>query len=325
MATQLITAESPAPVPIMETGESTPFPALDHSYASALFEEQLGALDQMLNEVRDANSTNANVRPAKKSKTLQSEDDEELDVDMIPKTTAASLLSIVQNIERMQRESLRRLMSLEGTVNQNSASIQSLCNSMVATEKKVDEAVQKTSLLQSKVDVLEKENHALRKKCNELDAYQRRMNLRVSGIPERAGEDVKKMMIDLFGQVSPAVADQLPLFVDVAHRLGPRSEDERSSRRIIVRFSHRSIKERIQRDARTAEILKVRNIMLTDDLTQETRDARNELWPLVAQARKEKKKAGFRGAFAFIEGKRISVKDIRPPPNPTGTSDINNS
>lgn len=49
---------------------------------------------------------------------------------------------------------------------------------------------------------------------------------------------------------------------------------------------------------------------ILEDLTQETNDARNKLWPLVEQARKEGKKAGFQVSFAYINGKRLSVNDV---------------
>ncbi len=40
-------------------------------------------------------------------------------------------------------------------------------------------------------------NCVLRVTCDELDAYKRRWNLRVSGIQEQRGEDVRKILIDL--------------------------------------------------------------------------------------------------------------------------------
>ncbi len=69
-----------------------------------------------------------------------------------------------------------------------------------------------------------------------------------AGIPEKAGENVKQMISDLFSQVSPSIAADLPRGVDIAHRLGPRSAAERSSRRIIVLFSLRSQRDKVWRD-----------------------------------------------------------------------------
>ncbi|KAL1261521.1 hypothetical protein QQF64_006786 [Cirrhinus molitorella] len=60
----------------------------------------------------------------------------------------------------------------------------------------------------------------------------------------------------------------------------------------------------IWRDARTAAVLKERKIRTFEDLTQSTKDTRNKLWPLVERARKEGKRAGSRGPFAYIDEKR---------------------
>lgn len=57
-------------------------------------------------------------------------------------------------------------------------------------------------------------------------------------------------------------------------------------------------------------ILKEKRIKIFEDLTQDAKDARNKLWPLVEQARKEGKKEGFRGHFAHIDGKRVTVNDM---------------
>ncbi|KAL0172906.1 hypothetical protein M9458_033217, partial [Cirrhinus mrigala] len=136
----------------------------------------------------------------------------------------------------------------------------------------------KVSSLQNRVESLENENRVLGGKCDELDAYKRRWNLRVAGIQEQRAEDVQKILTDLFSKVSPEIADQLIYTLDFAHRLGPRSEGARSSCRIIE-FLSRNIQDQIWRDARTATILKERKTRIFEDL--------NKLWPLVKQARKE--------------------------------------
>lgn len=168
----------------------------------------------------------------------------------------------------------------------------------------------KADNLQARVETLEKENTTLREKCNDLDAYKRRWNLRVAGISEQTGENVKKLVISLFRQISPDIGEQLPLSVDIAHRLGPGSGEARSSRRIIVQFLSRSHRDKMWKNARTSGLLKEKNIKIMADLTQEVKDARNKLWPLVEQARKEGRRAGFRGASALLEGTTVTVKGV---------------
>lgn len=74
--------------------------------------------------------------------------------------------------------------------------------------------------------------------AKELDAYKRRWNLRVSGIQEQQGEDVRKILIDLFGKVSPEIADQLVYTLDIAHRLGPRAEELAQAIASLCSFCH---------------------------------------------------------------------------------------
>ena len=132
----------------------------------------------------------------------------------------------------------------------------------------------------------------------------------MAGIPEQTGEDIKKIISNILAQVSPDIAQELHFSVDIVHRLGPRSADRHANRRIIVQFLSRTHRDKIWRDARTSKFLKERKIQIFEDLTQDTKNARNKLWRLVEQARKEGKKAGFRGSHALIDGKRITVNDV---------------
>lgn len=63
-------------------------------------------------------------------------------------------------------------------------------------------------------------------------------------------------------------------------------------------------------DAKNSEFRKQKKIKITKDLTQCVKDARAKLWPLVEEAILQKKIAGFKGPFAIIDGKRISVDDL---------------
>ena len=118
----------------------------------------------------------------------------------------------------------------------------------------------------------------------------------------------RKYLKNYGGPTQPDIADQLAFSVDIAHRLGPRSGDARSNRRIIVQFLSQTHRDKILKDARTSTVLKEKKIKIVEDLTQDAKDAR--LWPLVEQARKEGKKAGFRGHFVHIDGKRVTVNNI---------------
>lgn len=233
-------------------------------------------------------------RPAKKAKS---------DPGCTGESNSAAMMKMMERMEGMQVETLR-------TAKANTVTINSLVDRLDAMDKRMEDVTGTVSSLQSRVKKLEKDNSLLRDRCSELDAYKRRWNLRVAGIQEKSGENVKQIIINLFGKVSPDIANQLPATVDIVHRLGPRSGNAQSFRRIIVQFISRTHRDKIWRDARNSDFLKQQKIKLFEDLPQDTKDARNKLWPSVEKARKEGKKAGFRGPLAVIEGKRFSVNDI---------------
>lgn len=279
-----------------------------HTYAKTAVEEQIGMLDDLLTQGEQAleSSSASSRRPTKKPRPGSeelNEGDEEVSNYM--------LLMAMQRLENMHVESLQRLKRMEEAVNSNAATIKELKTSVEFQGEQIEEVTGKVNTFETELKALKKENAALKEKCRQIENHSRRQNLRVSGIPERPGESVKKIVVELFSQISPSIAAQLPFSVDVAHRLGPPRVGEGAlPRRIIVRFLSRDHRDQVWRDSQTSTVLRQRKFFLTQDLTQETKEARNKLWPLVEKARKERKRAGFRGACAYIEGKRITVDDI---------------
>lgn len=85
-------------------------------------------------------------------------------------------------------------------------------------------------------------------------------------------------IMDIFLQVSPCLADVLQTLINVAYRLGPKLGNARP-RRIIVQFLSRSHRDRIWADAKNSEVLKQKNIRISEDLTQKKKEARNKLCP----------------------------------------------
>lgn len=162
-------------------------------------------------------------QPAKKSKLGERAAS---DIQMV---SNSNLMEVLERVEKMQLEFMNRMKSLEANVQVNTASLNGVTEALEFMSNQIEEVSSKVSSLQNRVDSLEKENCVLRDKCEELDAYKRRWNLRVSGIQEQRGEDVRKIRIDLFSKVSPEIAGQLVYTLDIAHRLGPRAEGARAS------------------------------------------------------------------------------------------------
>lgn len=126
--------------------------------------------------------------------------------------------AVLLHIEKMQEESLRRLTSVEAAVNDNSSSIRNLADSLESMNKQIDAVADKVESDDNRVIKLEKENASLCDKYEELDSYKRRWNLRVVGVEEQPDENTKQLIISLFGEISPDIADQLPNSIDTVHK-----------------------------------------------------------------------------------------------------------
>ncbi len=154
--------------------------------------------------------------------------------------------------------------------------------------KEIEDVNKKVASLENVVSSLSKENESLRQSCLELDEYKRRWNLRVAGVPESNNENVKNVILEIFGNVSPESAAALANSVDIVHRLGPKSAKDRS-RRIIVQFTSRSVRDKIWKDAKSSDYLRRNNYRVLEDLSLNMKEECNKLWPLVKQARDEGK------------------------------------
>ncbi|KAK7904235.1 hypothetical protein WMY93_016842 [Mugilogobius chulae] len=77
-------------------------------------------------------------------------------------------------------------------------------------------------LLQQKVNELQKENKCLKEEVADVARYKRRWNLRLNGLPEKDGEDIRERVIGVLTRVVPMSVERLRDVVDVVHRLGKR-------------------------------------------------------------------------------------------------------
>ncbi|KAM3599083.1 uncharacterized protein V6R79_018580 [Siganus canaliculatus] len=77
----------------------------------------------------------------------------------------------------------------------------------------------------------EKKISELEEKLNEAERYQRRWNLRLYGLPEQGGEDIKRRVTEICSAIAPEVRDPL-LHVDISHRIGRQMEGK--TRLVII-------------------------------------------------------------------------------------------
>ena len=143
----------------------------------------------------------------------------------------------------------------------------------------------------------------LEDKVNDAERYQRCWNLRLYGLPEQEGEDVKQRVMDICRASAPELRNFLHLHIDVSHGVGRRTEDK--VRPVITRFTSRATREMVWKSAKNVDYLTSRKIRFGQDLTSRDKKTRNKLWPHIETARKEGKKAFFMGAKAIIDGKEL--------------------
>ena len=131
--------------------------------------------------------------------------------------------------------------------------------SLSATIARQDE---KISILESKVAILEKHVEALSRKANNQEQYNRRLCLRINGIPlprinnesESADECLNKVK-DVFKEIGVAIPDEV---IDRAHRIGKVQKSRgKKSQQMIVKFTmwrHRTMVYRARKNAKKVKI-----------------------------------------------------------------------
>lgn len=180
----------------------------------------------------------------------------------------------------------------------NNAEIQDL----KANNKQIATEIQQ--LKASNAILMEKNSQAQRKN-EDLEAYQRRWNLRLNGLKEEKDEDRKKRVAGVIVKILPHWSEKMDMILDTVHRLGAATNGR--PKQIITQFALRTHREDLWRATKGHPICRDLGIRFAEDLTKEEREARLVLWPKVEQARKAGQKAVFRGRHAFINGQRVTA------------------
>lgn len=187
----------------------------------------------------------------------------------------------------------KNFSDLKTTINFISEDIKELKGKMSHTEKRVGKAEEKIQVLENKV--------------NELSRYKRRWNLRLHGLGEEDGEDVRRKVMEICQNMAPNHAEKFPEVLDSVHRLGKRRDTTSPPlpRAVIMQFTMRHFRDIIWKAAKKSDYLMAKKLRIKEDLSPEDRERRNQLWPIIEKARKEGKSAYFVGARAFVDRKEI--------------------
>lgn len=101
---------------------------------------------------------------------------------------------------------------------------------------------------------------------------------------------MKQQVTDVCSLVPPEAGDPFP---HICHRVEWRVDGK--TRPVIIRFVARSTKELIWKKGKGSKYLSTKRLRFGEDLTAKDKEARHRLWPQIEAARKEGKKAFFRG------------------------------
>ncbi|KAJ0058777.1 hypothetical protein NL108_000480 [Boleophthalmus pectinirostris] len=196
-----------------------------------------------------------------------------------------------------------RFEKQEEALRENSIIVSSLAKSLEFHAAELKDCKGQVSALETKVEILEKENLVLRQTTTEQESYSRHWNLRIKGMKEKPNENIREKVVNLLQKVAPHWARIMEEAVDTVHRNGRK--EEKRTRPVIIQFVKRQHQVGIWKLTKESTICKEAGVHFTEDLTVAARQAREVLWPKIQEAKKAGKKAYFRGPFGFIDGQKI--------------------
>lgn len=139
----------------------------------------------------------------------------------------------------------------------------------------------------------------------DLERYSRRWNLRLLGVKENEKNDVCQIAIEICQAVLPECKNRIRDTVDTVHRSGAKLPNSSKPRPILIQFISRVTRDSLWKAAKTSQFLKDNHWKFAEDLSNEDRERRNKLWPIIEKARSEGKKAYYVGCRGFVNGTEI--------------------
>ena len=120
--------------------------------------------------------------------------------------------------------------------------IEELIRKIDEKDTKISSLEKRVEMLEGRVAIVENVNSLLERKCDDLESYTRRQNLRIVGIAEPEGDEngdecLRKVKEEISKMDN--VQFDLDSVIDRAHRVGPKKnrQGERVQRAMIVRFT----------------------------------------------------------------------------------------
>lgn len=217
---------------------------------------------------------------------------------------------ILAAIREFREEMFQKISTIDKTTAVTAQQVESLSSTVHQLVTEVATQKEALKVVSAEIQDLKLVNKTLKEEVGDCKRYSWRWTLKLHGVQEKDGEDVRRVAIDILSNVVPGISERMEDAVDIAHRLGPRRKDG-TCRSIIILFALRRYRDTVWQAARGCKFLRDNKLRLTEALSPEDRVAREKLWPLVKKARDEGKKASFRGSFALIDGKRFDFVSVK--------------
>ena len=220
-----------------------------------------------------------------------------------PKRSMGDMEAIKVAIQAIQVQ-LQSVSDLKSLAHETKASVDSNTNTLAEINTGLQGLVNRVSVTEKRLDDLEsrvlKENATLRNRVTQLEeraikqeAYDRRDNLIIDGIPLEAKEDLETKVREII-RVKLQCPDVDMKFTRV-HHLG-------SSRKTIVRFHFYKDRERVWGQRR---LLKGTSLWLEEDFPAEWRNRRQVLYPILRAVHK----AQTPGVKAFLTQDKLIINN----------------
>lgn len=252
-------------------------------------------------EVQTAQTDNrrdsSHLTPTKSNtwKKLKPYDDEAI--------TNATLLQAITSLTARFDSQDEKLEEMASQMQKNSIMIAEISKAVEFNGAEMKECKEKCQETSKSLLGLTTSYKDLASRTSELEQSKRRWNLRINGVKEKPEEDPRREVIGLFAEISPHLVQKLEDHVHTVHEIGKKEPGK--PRQMIVQFTMRKYRDEIWKSTKNSSVCRDHGVHFMEDFTREDRLVHAALWPLIDQARKEGRKAYYRGPFGYIEGKRI--------------------
>lgn len=206
------------------------------------------------------------------------------------KTLRTALDIIVDQLKSRIQDAETTISDLTRSLEYTQAEVKDLQSEIRALKK--DESESKTT-----ITALQTRNEELEKRANYQEDYNRRNNLRITGIQEQAGETWEETA-NTVSRLLEAKLQLPPMELERAHRTGPVTPSR--PRPVVVRFERFRDREATIRNARK---LKGTGIYINEDLCPASQELKKSQIPLMKQATEDGKIAFFRHTKLIIKEK----------------------